>query len=348
MSSKKKQKVQLRRMNWDVEYYKDLISGNGFTITEPAEVKTDEGVTKCLYGSQSPLYGTTYSDEHAFIERYRCKCGSFTSRQFEGETCPFCGTKVEYRDSNIKITGWYNLGVNKIINPYYYMLFTEILDKKNKRVFGDIINVRSKITTNGIKEKPTEEDYESPPTSPYAGIGIDAFYNNYENILTYFQSIKKNKADVLENLKKEKASVFTTHIPIYSTLLRPQSTTSDTFYYGSIDKEISSKATRSSSFAPVRLNRLVTCTNSSILFHLRDFILMGELIAYDALHREESCGGHFREEHQTEEGEAKRDDEKFFYVGCWEYQGNDETAPVLYKEPLEYEIIKVQTRNYKN
>ncbi|MDO4958968.1 MAG: FAD-binding protein, partial [Prevotellaceae bacterium] len=82
--------------------------------------------------------------------------------------------------------------------------------------------------------------------------------------------------------------------------------------------------------------------------HLRDFILMGELIANDALHREESCGGHFREEHQTEEGEAKRDDENFFYVGAWEYQGNDDTTPVLNKEPLEYEIIKVQTRNYKN
>ena len=82
--------------------------------------------------------------------------------------------------------------------------------------------------------------------------------------------------------------------------------------------------------------------------HLRDFILMGELIAYDALHREESCGGHFREEHQTEEGEAKRDDKNFFYVGAWEYQGNDEKAPELTKEPLEYEIIKVQTRNYKN
>ncbi|MGN0068690.1 MAG: fumarate reductase/succinate dehydrogenase flavoprotein subunit [Prevotella sp.] len=82
--------------------------------------------------------------------------------------------------------------------------------------------------------------------------------------------------------------------------------------------------------------------------HLRDFIIMGELIAYDALHREESCGGHFREEHQTEEGEAKRNDAEFFYVGCWEYQGNDETAPQLIKEPLEYEAIKVQTRNYKN
>ncbi len=82
--------------------------------------------------------------------------------------------------------------------------------------------------------------------------------------------------------------------------------------------------------------------------HLRDFILMGELIAHDALSREESCGGHFREEHQTEEGEAKRDDEHFFYVGCWEYKGDDETAPELIKEPLEYEAIKVQTRNYKN
>ena len=82
--------------------------------------------------------------------------------------------------------------------------------------------------------------------------------------------------------------------------------------------------------------------------HLRDFIIMGELIAYDALHREESCGGDFREEHQTGEGEAKRDDANFFYVGCWEYQGSDEKAPVLIKEPLEYEAIKVQTRNYKN
>lgn len=82
--------------------------------------------------------------------------------------------------------------------------------------------------------------------------------------------------------------------------------------------------------------------------HLRDFITMGELIAYDALSRNESCGGHFREEYQTEDGEAKRDDENFFYVGCWEYQGDDTKAPELIKEPLEYEAIKVQTRNYKN
>ena len=83
-------------------------------------------------------------------------------------------------------------------------------------------------------------------------------------------------------------------------------------------------------------------------FRLRDFITMGELIAYDALNRNESCGGHFREEYQTPEGEAKRDDENYFYVACWDYAGDDEKAPSLIKEPLEYEAIKVQTRNYKS
>ena len=82
--------------------------------------------------------------------------------------------------------------------------------------------------------------------------------------------------------------------------------------------------------------------------HLRDFLVMGELIAYDALNRNESCGGHFREESQTEEGEAKRDDENYMYVACWKYNGNDETAPELLKEPLDYKYIKVQTRNYKS
>ncbi len=83
-------------------------------------------------------------------------------------------------------------------------------------------------------------------------------------------------------------------------------------------------------------------------WRLRDFITMGELIAYDALSRNESCGGHFREEYQTEDGEAKRDDKNYFYVACWQYQGNDDTAPELSKEPLKYEAIEVKTRNYKS
>ncbi len=83
-------------------------------------------------------------------------------------------------------------------------------------------------------------------------------------------------------------------------------------------------------------------------FRLNDFITMGELIAYDALNRNESCGGHFRTEYQTPEGEALRDDKDYFYVSCWDYAGSDSKAPTLIKEPLHYEAIKVQTRNYKS
>jgi len=77
-----------------------------------------------------------------------------------------------------------------------------------------------------------------------------------------------------------------------------------------------------------------------------DFIETGELMVRDALHREESCGGHFREEYQTGDGEALRDDEKFMYVAAWEYKGIDKD-PHLHIEKLNFENIDLQVRNYK-
>lgn len=76
-----------------------------------------------------------------------------------------------------------------------------------------------------------------------------------------------------------------------------------------------------------------------------DFIELGELMCKDALHRNESCGGHFREEYQTPDGEAQRDDANFMYVAAWEYKGDHEWE--LHKEMLDYEVIKPSARNYK-
>jgi succinate dehydrogenase / fumarate reductase flavoprotein subunit len=77
-----------------------------------------------------------------------------------------------------------------------------------------------------------------------------------------------------------------------------------------------------------------------------DFLELGELFAKDALERNESCGGHFREEYQTPEGEALRDDKNFKYVAAWEYKGEPKDA-VLHKEELKYENIELKTRSYK-
>ncbi len=77
-----------------------------------------------------------------------------------------------------------------------------------------------------------------------------------------------------------------------------------------------------------------------------DFLEFGELLTRDALHREESCGGHFRVEHQMPDGEAKRNDADFSYVGAWEFKGNDK-EPELHKEPLKFETIHLAVRSYK-
>jgi succinate dehydrogenase / fumarate reductase flavoprotein subunit len=77
-----------------------------------------------------------------------------------------------------------------------------------------------------------------------------------------------------------------------------------------------------------------------------DFLELGKLMVYDALNRKESCGAHFREESQTENGEAKRDDENYSYVAAWEYAGEGK-KPILHKEELKFEYVKLQERSYK-
>lgn len=99
-------------------------------------------------------------------------------------------------------------------------------------------------------------------------------------------------------------------------------------------------------------NVIVPGTNEQVnpelekALRVADFLELGELMARDALIREESCGGHFREEYQTPEGEALRNDTAFNFVAAWEFTGQ-ENEPVLHKEPLQYEFVEVKQRNYK-
>lgn len=279
----------MRRINWDVEFYRDMAEGKNFVISEPAEINLDGNRKKSLYGPQSPLYGTSYEDEHAFIERYRCECGAFTSKIFEGEVCPICNTKVEYRDSDITIFGWITLGKNRVISPYYYRLFKFAIGDK---VFPDIIYARYKITTDGKRIRPKDGDTDDIPLSPYSGLGIDYFYEHYEEILNYFKDLRKNKSHLINNLLKQKRSAFVSHIPVPSSLLRPQSITSDSFYYQSIDKLVNTTFSLSEALKACLdverdylLNRIQTKLNS-----MWD-IYFNELSGKDKLIRGEMLGG---------------------------------------------------------
>lgn len=249
---RKKKRARFSRIDLDATFYSDILTGNGFIISEPAEVTINGQRKKSLYGARSPLYGTDYSDEQAFIERYRCECigdDGLKGKQFEGYICPKCGQPVRERGDDINKTGWISFGVNeennkepnRIINPYYYNILSSTLGKKDGRsIFTDIIYPKYKVTINGNREKPTDEDFETTPTSPYYGIGIDEFYNQYEEIIFYFKSLKKgkNKDKVFDNLILEKNKVFTSHFPIMSTKLRPQSITSTSYHFVTMDKVV--------------------------------------------------------------------------------------------------------------
>jgi succinate dehydrogenase / fumarate reductase flavoprotein subunit len=108
------------------------------------------------------------------------------------------------------------------------------------------------------------------------------------------------------------------------------------------------RALREEFWRDVRVPGTNDMLNKNLEFagRVADFMELGELMARDALERDESCGGHFREEYQTPEGEAVRDDERYAYVAAWEYSG-DPSQAVLHKETLVFETVKPSTRSYK-
>lgn len=230
---RKRRKVIFPRLNWDTWFYHSIANKDGFIITQSAAVTLDGKITKSQYGANSPLFGTNYEDDQAFAERHRCKCGAFIGHQFEGEICPLCNTPIEERPVNIKMTGWFMLGDNVVINPHWYKLFVKIIGKEE---FPQIVSSMERVDKDGNRQKAIPGvDYT--PLSPYAAIGIDGFYDKYDEILDYFGK-KKKKLDEVAYCKKHKDKAFIHHIPVYSTVLRPHSATADTLYFNGIEKDI--------------------------------------------------------------------------------------------------------------
>lgn len=230
-----KTEVHINRVAWNEAFYADMLEGQGFQITEPSGVSIDGVKEKAMYGAQSPLFGTTYEDENAYIGRYHCKCKTLSGQMFAGETCKLCNTVVEYKDDNIKMTGWISLGIKQIISPYYFHVLQNAIGKK---VFENIVFPKYRVTTDGQRSPLSPDDSEYEPLSPFAFIGVEGFFEQYDEIIRYFKAKKKNKTKTFNRLFSQKRMVFTSHIPVYTTKLRPQSVTSDTFYYGGIDKLI--------------------------------------------------------------------------------------------------------------
>ena len=224
-------RIKFSRLNLESECYYDIISDKGFLIRDTPFSDVDKSIRN-MDGPRSPRYGTTYGDNNEFMDRYRCKCGKYIGAAFEGEICPDCGTKIEYTDVNILYTGWLDFYPYKIINPLYYQRLQSALSRKN---LENIISNENIITSAGIIRKHNDLLEVKKSMLTYHNIGLKEFYDNYEEIMNYYKQKRKAKADLIDSLIEAKNEVWTSKIPVYSTVLRPQGITVESYYFSPIN-----------------------------------------------------------------------------------------------------------------
>ena len=207
--------VELERISWDVQCRIDFMSRRGFIVDKYAyddkklKIKSKRGI-------QSPLFGTDFSDDNAFTERYSCSCRETIGKAFNGEYCPKCKTIVKFVDVDIEFTGWILLKHDKIIQPLYYRLLNRIV--KSKRFsLEDIIKPRGKINEDGLVIYEPED-----PKQPFLGIGVEGLYQRFDEVMDYYYK-KKKRRDIIDMIRDEKDKIFAQCIPVYTSALRPTS-----------------------------------------------------------------------------------------------------------------------------
>lgn len=220
-------RIKFERLNFESEFYYDLIYERGFIIKDTPFADIDKSI-KNMDGPRSPRYGTTYGDNNEFMDRYRCKCGRTIGAVFEGDICPHCKSVVEYKDVDISYTGWIDFAPYKVINPLMYHRLQSALSKKN---LENIISNENIITSAGIIRKKDDVLEVKKSMLTYHNIGLKEFYDNYEEIMEYYKTKRKIKADLIDSLIADKDLVWTSKIPVYSTILRPMGLSTESYYF---------------------------------------------------------------------------------------------------------------------
>lgn len=231
--------------NWDEDFEMDMYTGKGFIVKEKPfakakKVNEERNQKKnvrirCMDGTHSPRFGTTFEDENAFAERYSCNCGRLIGRVYEGEICKHCGTPVKFVDVDLSIFAWYViLHGYTIIQPAMYKKLEAFIGKS---YLNDIIEFKFEMDLNGYYEKPPAAMTNK---NPFYGIGMLDFKKRFVEIMQYFLRKKKIKKDLYNDIMANRQKVFASHIPIYSAILRPVFISEEDYSYTNIDKKYNS------------------------------------------------------------------------------------------------------------
>ena len=221
--------VRLVRCNLEHEYIVDMITHNGFVI-KPDDPFAPVDINKLI---NSKAYMDT---------EFRCDCGAFMGQDIIGQKCPLCGTEIALHSLNFEYTGWIDLKQHKVITPVYYVMLKRVLGNQMlKFILGDYkADYSVQYNENDVEFEKNKKQKKSGriaandinaiiksiPKSKYCyqGLGHDRFYEMFEEVIS--NCAKSGTEEEKNILLKNKAEVFTSKIPVYSTAFRPTSKTS--------------------------------------------------------------------------------------------------------------------------
>lgn len=215
------QKVFVETLNLDFECYYDMATQHGIRISNPEAYNAKK--EKNWDGLQSEFWGTDFGDDNAFQERYACKCRKHIGKMYEGMICEQCGTKVEYIEADVTKTGWIILDRNrKVLSPIFSMKLQDALGKHDGNfVLSRILEVE--FTSEAEDAAPREyndKELAEIKAHPFIHKGMTWLVEHFDEVLDYYEKKKPNKAELFKEFRRERDKIFTSCIPVFSSILR--------------------------------------------------------------------------------------------------------------------------------
>lgn len=209
------------KLDLDNECDYDLAIGRGIRLQSTESFHKSEKVED---GLQSPFFGTDFSDELSFAERYRCQCGYMIGMMYEGEICPKCGTPVTYVPVDMKKTGWIILNCFKVMSPIYAMKLSEALGTADGKKVLTIILSREFDQDESDEHAVIlrEKEAELRKKHPFVYKGTQWFVDHFEEVIKFYMAKKPGKRKLFEELLHDKDKVFTSCIPVITATLRSE------------------------------------------------------------------------------------------------------------------------------
>ena len=207
-----------RVVKLDLDYVckEDLANGKGIRIQSTEAFHKSDKVED---GLQSPFFGSDFSDEESYSQRFRCKCGDRIGKMYEHTICPKCGFPVEYIDVEIDKTGWIITDHFKVLSPIYAEKLAEALGTvEGEKVLTRIIHVDYEDNDRPINQ--IEKENELKKKHPFIGKGMRWLVDHIKEVLDYYSAKKPNKAALFNELYEDSDKLFTHCIPVYSSVLR--------------------------------------------------------------------------------------------------------------------------------